>query len=50
MTLTSDMAAQFAGIALGHVRREYPNKPEHTLAGPDDARTPAALHPVFYGS
>jgi hypothetical protein len=35
---------------LGHVRREYPNKPEHVLAGPGDARTPSVLHPVFYGS
>ena len=50
MTLAPDMAARFAGIALGHVGREYPNKPEHTLAGPEDAGTPAALHPVFYGS
>ena len=49
-TLTADMAARFAGIALGHVRREYPNKPDHTLAGPEDARTPSALHPIFYGS
>ena len=39
-----------ARIALGHVTREYPNKPEHTLAGPEDAQTPSALHPVFYGS
>jgi hypothetical protein len=50
MTLTPDMASNFATIALGHVRREYPNKPEHTLAGDADARTPAQLHPVFYGS
>src|SRR5690349_15646478 len=45
--------ASFAGlarIALGHVLREYPNKPEHVLAGPEDARTPSQLHPVFYGS
>ncbi len=48
--LTPDLAARFAAIALGHVRREYPNKPDHTLAGPEDARTPSALHPVFYGS
>ncbi|MES2710572.1 MAG: DUF2891 domain-containing protein [Pseudomonadota bacterium] len=50
MTLTDALATQFASIALGHVLREYPNKPEHTLAGPEDARTPAALHPVFHGS
>jgi len=49
-TLTPDLGARFAGIALGHVRREYPNKPDHTLAGPEDARTPSSLHPVFYGS
>ncbi|MCK8785790.1 DUF2891 domain-containing protein [Roseomonas sp. NAR14] len=49
-TLDADTAARFAAIALGHVTREYPNKPDHTLAGPADARTPAALHPVFFGS
>lgn len=48
--LTPATAARFAGIALGHVRREYPNKPDHTLAGPEDALTPSALHPIFYGS
>ena len=49
-TLTADTAAQFASVTLGHVTREYPNKPDHVLAGPGDAQTPAALHPVFYGS
>jgi hypothetical protein len=49
-SLTPDLAIRFAGIALGHVRREYPNKPEHTLVGPTDAQTPSELHPVFYGS
>jgi hypothetical protein len=49
-TLTPDLAARFADIALGHVTREYPNKPDHVLAGPADARTPSQLHPVFYGS
>ncbi|MBR0656805.1 DUF2891 domain-containing protein [Plastoroseomonas arctica] len=50
MTLTPEHAAHFASIALGHVRREYPNKPDHTLAGDTDARTPRQLHPVFFGS
>ena len=27
-----------------------PSKLDHVLAGPRDARTPSALHPVFYGS
>lgn len=48
--LTPDIAARFAAVALGHVAREYPNKPGHVLAGPADARTPAALHPAFHGS
>ncbi len=48
--LTPDMAARFAAVALGHVTRPYPNKPGHVLTGPEDARTPVALHPVFHGS
>ena len=49
-TLTPDLAERFARVALGHVTREYPNKPNNTFAGPGDARTPAALYPVFHGS
>ncbi|HEY4251747.1 MAG TPA: DUF2891 domain-containing protein [Roseomonas sp.] len=48
--LSPALADRFARVALGHVRREYPYKPEHVFAGPDDARTPAALHPIFHGS
>jgi len=48
--LTPEIAARFAGVALGHVTQEYPNKPGHVLEGPEDARTPAVLHPIFYGS
>ena len=49
-TLTSEIASRYARIALGHVTREYPNKPGHVLRGPRDARTPRELHPLFYGS
>ena len=49
-TLTKELASRFAGTALGHVTREYPNKPDHVLTGPSDAQTPRALHPIFYGS
>jgi Protein of unknown function (DUF2891) len=49
-SLSADLAARFAGIALGHVRREYPNNLDHALSGPRDARTPSDLHPIFYGS
>ena len=48
--LTLELASQFARIALGHVTREYPNKPGHILRGPKDARTPRELHPLFFGS
>lgn len=48
--LTLDHAQHFARIALGHVRREYPNNVDHALAEPSDARTPSQLHPIFYGS
>jgi hypothetical protein len=48
--LTPDLASKFAGIALGHVAREYPNKLDHVLDGPADARGPRDLHPIFFGS
>lgn len=49
-TLTPQVASRFVRTALGHVGQEYPNKLDHVMAGPDDARTPRDLHPVFYGS
>ncbi|MGH8180958.1 MAG: DUF2891 family protein, partial [Steroidobacteraceae bacterium] len=39
-TLTAELAARFAGIALGHVTREYPNKLDHVMTGPQDMRSP----------
>ena len=48
--LTLDLADQFCRIALGHVTREYPNKLDHVLTGPEDVKGPRALHPIFYGS
>jgi hypothetical protein len=50
MALTADIAALFARTALSHVTREYPNKLDHVLAGPEDLRSPRQLHPVFFGS
>jgi Protein of unknown function (DUF2891) len=49
-TLTPEIAARFAAIALGHVTREYPNKLDHVLTGPQDLKSPRALHPIFCGS
>lgn len=43
-------ARNFAAMTLGHVGREYPNGLIHVLNGPEDARTPSELHPIFYGS
>jgi len=49
-SLDADLAGRFAGLALGHVEREFPNKMDHVLTAPEDARTPKDLHPIFYGS
>jgi hypothetical protein len=43
-------ASEFARLGLANIRREYPHYLQHMLNGPDDARTPRALHPAFYGS
>ncbi|MBC7987577.1 MAG: DUF2891 domain-containing protein [Sphingomonadaceae bacterium] len=49
--LTPPLAERFARIALGHVGREYPYVLfNHVLNGPEDARTPRELYPIFHGS
>lgn len=48
--LDEQTARRFMAAALGHVTREYPNKLDHVLAGPEDARGPRDLHPIFFGS
>jgi hypothetical protein len=40
---------RFAGLALGCVHLEYPNKISHVLAGDDDVRPPRELTPAFFG-
>ena len=49
-SLTPNLASHFARTVLGHVTREYPNKLDHVLTGPDDIKSPRELHPIFYGS
>ena len=44
------LGSKLASLALAHVQREYPNKLDHVLNGPEDLRGPRELHPVFYGS
>jgi hypothetical protein len=50
MRLTDEKASRFARAALGHVGREWPNKLDHVMAGPQDVQGPRALHPIFFGS
>lgn len=49
-SLDAALASRFAATALGHVTREYPNHIMHVLTGPQDARTPRDMHPIFFGS
>jgi Protein of unknown function (DUF2891) len=48
--LTEELAARYAGIALGHVTKEFPNKLDHVLSEAGDALRPRDLHPIFHGS
>ncbi|MBL8545096.1 MAG: DUF2891 domain-containing protein [Hyphomonadaceae bacterium] len=48
--LSKDIAEKFAGLALAHVSREYPNIMQHAMAGPSEIMGPRAAHPIFFGS
>ena len=48
--LTDELAERFAGIALGHVGREFPHKLDQVLTVAGDLAGPRTLHPIFYGS
>ena len=48
--LTEAIASQFARATLGHLGKPYPYKMDLVLNGPEDARIPAELHPIFHGS
>lgn len=48
--LTEQHAARFIPLTLGHLGREYPHKLDHVMDGPNDVRSPRALHPIFHGS
>ena len=48
--LDAATASRMAGIALGHVAKEYPHKLDHVLLSDADALPPRVLHPVFFGS
>jgi hypothetical protein len=48
--LSPEQRSAFARLALKGLSKEYPNKPEHVMAGPGDVKGPRDLHPAFYGS
>src|SRR5215472_18167448 len=48
-TLTPEVAARFAALALKCLHQEYPNHISHTLNSAADARAPHELTPAFYG-
>jgi hypothetical protein len=49
-TLTPELAAALARVALANVTREYPRKLDHLLTAPHGDLTARTLHPAFYGS
>ena len=49
LSLTQSQASHFAELALKCVRKEYPNKLDHTMNDGDEVRSPKTLHPAFYG-
>src|SRR5690349_13443768 len=49
LSLTQNQASHFAQLALKCVRKEYPNKLDHTMNDGDEVRSPKTLHPAFYG-
>jgi DUF2891 family protein len=48
-TLTAERASQLAALPLACLRREYPNKLDHSMSGERDVASPRQLHPAFYG-
>jgi hypothetical protein len=49
VSLSPELAARFAGMALDCVEREYPNKIAHVMSSDADVKPPRSLTPVFYG-
>ncbi len=47
--LTGKQVAAFAELALAGLDKEYPNKPQHVMTGPESKLSPRELHPAFFG-
>jgi len=50
LTLTREQASRLAKLPLNGLTKEFPNKLEHVMNGPEEVLAPKDLHPVFYGS
>ena len=49
LSLNQTQASHFARLALKCVRKEFPNKLDHTMNDGSEVRDPKQLHPAFYG-
>jgi len=47
--LDMESASHFAKLALKCVKKEYPNKLSHVMNDESEVKSPASLHPAFYG-
>ncbi len=47
--LDIESASHFAALALKCVKKEYPNKLSHVMNDESEVKSPASLHPAFYG-
>ena len=47
--LTQAQASHLCRLALKCVAKEYPNKLDHVMNDAAEVKSPAALHPAFYG-
>jgi hypothetical protein len=47
--LDTSLASAICRTTLAQIRREWPNKLDHIMAGVEDVERPSVLHPIFYG-
>jgi len=49
MRFNVEIASSLAELPMQGICREYPNKLDHVVSGPNDLKSPRELHPAFYG-
>jgi hypothetical protein len=47
--LSDKQVEAFAQLVLAGLDKEYPNKPQHVMTGPESKLSPRELHPAFFG-